>query len=245
MQLRAEIAFWRSTQRAANHAAAYAAEAHPTIEQIVEYGRGESSETMKRIQLERHLQECASCREDYDIVKQAFASNDKTKAPQMTFGWLRTFAGAMLTPVYSIPTLAVLVLCVLLVKDRFAGPAARPIDFVLAYHSQERSVESIAMPAVQISKDVSEVHLSVHIPHALVQPERNSLILFSPDSRGSSLLEGGEWSQGVHDFDTARVRVPVSHLSGAGTYTLLVSITYAGTSRAFEYSYRFRVEVAD
>jgi hypothetical protein len=243
-ELQDELAFWRRARGATKHAALDTAEAHLRSEQIVDYARGVITNPMDGLEIQRHLQACDSCREDYEIMKPALAGKGSREAPVLTS---RRFTEllAIMRPAYSVPAIAVLLVCAFLFRDRLIGPHEYPMSFVLQYQSQERSVESNSPPTLSLAARVSIVRLSVPIPRAAIQPERYSLTLLPPDGRRISLVDRLTWSRGTSDFDTASVSVAVPQLQQEGTYTLLASIEYARASRVFEYSYLFKLEFVE
>jgi hypothetical protein len=240
-ELRAELAFWRSAQVAAKSAMATSAEGHLRSEQIVDYARRAVLNHTEVLEIQRHLQACASCREDYEIVEPAFADKVIPIPQRPILERFRKILQGMLRPAYTVSALAAMILCVIVFRVRLFGPGDDQLSFTLQYQLQDRSSNSGEIPALTLDKHAAVIHMSVPVPHAAIQPMHYSLILSSPDARETSLVEGLAWSQGSSLFDTAKVVVPRSVLHRAGTYTLLATIAYTPTSQAFEYSYRFNV----
>lgn len=244
-ELREEFAFWRSAQVAAKNAAANLAEGHLRSEQIVDYARGAVLNPKEGLEIELHLQACASCREDYEIVKPSFDNKVILLPRRPVHERLRRGLQTMLRPAYAVSALAVMIVCVIVFRDRLFEPSERPVYFALQFQLQDRSANSSEIPTLALDKRVDVIRMSVPIPRATIPPMHYSLALSTPDAREISLVEGLAWSQGSSNFDTARVAVPRSVLHRAGTYTLLTTITYTPTSQAFEYSYRFNVELTE
>jgi hypothetical protein len=239
-ELRGELGFWRSALATTKHAAVNAAGNHLSSELVVDYARGEVSDRMRQLEIQKHLQACASCREDYEIMKAAFDMRGVAKEPEHMVNRFTRVLRATAKPAYSIPALAVFILGILLLRDRLIGPSDFTMSFVLHYQSQERSFESGSLPALSLGSHVSVVRLSVPVPHTTLQPVQYLLTLVTPGAEHVPLLEGLSWTLGT-PFDTASVSVPVSELQERGAYTLLATLEYPQTSRAFEYTYRFKV----
>jgi hypothetical protein len=244
-ELREEFAFWNSAQVAAKNAMATIAEGHLRSQQIVDYARGAILNSKERLEVQLHLQACPLCREDYGIVESSFADKVASIPRQPAVEWFRKVFQTMWRPAYGVPALAVVILCVILFRNGLFGPSERHLSFTLQYQLQDRSSSPGTIPTLALDKRDAVVDISVPIPHATIQPEHYSLALSSPEAKEISLVEGLAWSQGSSTFDTARVSVPRSVLLKAGPYVLLATVTYTPTSQAFEYSYRFNVELVE
>ncbi len=244
-ELREEFAFWRAAQVTAKSAAANLAEGHLRSEQIVDYARGAVVNPKEGLEIQLHLQTCLSCREDYEIVEPAFATKANPKASRSILERFRNVFQNVLRPAYAVPALAVMIVCMIVFKDRLFVQSEHHLSFSLQFQQQDRSANSGAIPTLALNKRVAVIEMSVPIPHATIQPMHYSFALSCPDTKEVSLVEGLAWSQGSSNFDTARVAVPRSVLYKAGTYTLLATVTYTPTSQAFEYSYQFNLKFTE
>ncbi len=257
-ELRDEIAFWRSARVATRKAAAYSAGGHLTSEQIVDYVREAISNPKEKLVIERHLQACDFCAEDLEIVKPAYEPSRsffqrviaQTKTtlklvgeffvpPQLPGG--KRGLAMVLRPIYALPMLAVLVVSGVIIYQ-LTSPQEYAVSFALQFQTQDRSSGSGEVPTLTLDKRATVIHMSVPIPHAIIQPTMGNitLTLFPPDEKPIQLTQGLSWSVGSSTFDTAKVEIPASILHTIGTYSLHATVKYTPTSEPFEYSYRFK-----
>jgi hypothetical protein len=180
-ELRKEIEFWKLAQ----HPARSYDPTHLSAEAIVSYAEGRIM-GQERIALETHLQQCADCQHDLEIIRETYPTEEsivdegrypaEVRVPELFKEFFKT-----LKTVYPIPAAVLIVLCVLVLvlplshrKQNVPSVAVqtpptqtRAVELFLEYSTQLRSSGTLQLPTLRIPTDTVRVTIVLSVPRSL------------------------------------------------------------------------------
>ena len=172
-ELRSDLQFWQDSQAAISVFAQHAAAGHVTAREIVDFAVGIIPND-RRERVERHLQSCSQCYEEFHLVRASLLTGGST--PPVRTGRLLSFVRSFRL-VYALPVLviATVTLLVLTRSDRglqqsASRPAALPggvddrTSLRLTYQPEYRSASPESIATLRLGPQPSLVDVFIAIP---------------------------------------------------------------------------------
>lgn len=254
-ELRKELEFWKQAQIAAR----LYDPTHPSAEAIVNYAEGKVA-GQEHLTLELHLQQCADCRHELEIVRETYPvaesmiderrSTDEVNVLELFREFFRTIRTGYLMPASVLVVLGVFLVVVLYrtaqVPDAVAPRVQEPklIALVLDYTTQLRSTGKQQLTRLIVPDTIDAVSLTLRIPRS-IEAARYAVEFTPPSGLISYTQDSINASQYDESLDQITAIIKRSYFRSTGTYRVRVTERLPSVSALTSESYLYSFVVAD
>jgi hypothetical protein len=186
-ELREQFSFWQNASAAIRAAEAPVRAGHVSGTQVVDFAMGNLA-AEERASVERHLQSCVRCSEEYSLVKSSISSQTivEPTIAERIMGAIRS-----VKLVYAVPALTAMIAAVIIYvgKKEEDSPSASKqvteapatvklpevyvvdevVNLFLTYQPQMRSIEKKKRQTLLLSEEHKQIRIFVAVPHNAVK----------------------------------------------------------------------------
>ncbi len=225
-ELRAELGEWKEIQQVVKARAGYE-EAHVPASGLIEFAAG-SLGGPDRQRIAAHIESCASCKTELDILRETFEKSDAAAALQSAPIPGPGFFSALVSKLkarriqlgFAIAVVAIASIVFLMRQG--SGPTQNSQILDLHYSPEVRGGETRPVPEIFIDQRIKQVVMHVGIPSSGIPATRYLLTLRRPSLLSEELADKlpGEPAGGEHTIIS--LTTAASHFLDSGRYELTV-----------------------